>query len=152
MTAPLPQPENSASHLGVYAFITDRAGANLLVIRKGLGCYTGLYDLPGGTMDPLETLEETLIRETLEETCCTITSYQQLGAFSLLYPFLKDGRDFILRHIGVIYSAEIEGNPTAKPAGGDSLGCVWMPFDELNVQNAAPLVLQALAAWRARHK
>ena len=36
------------SHFGVYALILDRDRDCVLLIRKGLGCYTGLYDLPGG--------------------------------------------------------------------------------------------------------
>lgn len=145
-------PPDYGHHLGVYAFIPDASGTQLLLIKKSLGCYTGLYDLPGGSMDPHEIPEETLIRETLEETCCTITSYQQLGAFTAMHRFLKDGKDYILRHIGIIYTAEIEVKPTEDPAGGDSDGCVWVPIRELTSANSAPLILHALTAWQNRAK
>lgn len=146
MNAPAP---TYASHFGVYAFIVDPALRQLLLIKKSLGCYTGLYDLPGGTMEPHETLEETLLRETLEETSCRITSYQPLGNFTVLYP-LPDS--MILRHIGILYLADIEGTPCEGPAGGDSDGCIWIGIDDLHAGNAAPLVLQGLESWRGRAK
>lgn len=139
-------------HLGVYAFIPNDHRTHVLLIKKSLGCYTGLYDLPGGSMDPHETPEETLIRETLEETHCTITSFQQLGALTVLYPFEKDGQNHILRHIGIIYAADITGTPASGPAGGDSDGCVWVPMTDLSPTTCAPLILQALAAWQNQPK
>lgn len=53
-----------ASHLGVYAVIPSADSKSVLLIKKALGCYTGLYDLPGGSMDEGELLEETLQRNT----------------------------------------------------------------------------------------
>ncbi len=141
-----------ASHLGVYALIPSADGAAVLLIKKALGCYTGLYDLPGGTMDDGELLQETLQREILEETDCTVTSYTQLASHSLLYPFKKDGADFTLRHIGVIYLAEITGTPREHATGDDSAGCVWVPIADLTAANAAPLVLMSVDSWQKKLK
>lgn len=141
-----------ASHLGVYALIPAPTGDSVLLIKKALGCYTGLYDLPGGSMDDGELLEETLKREVFEETSCTITSYKQLASHSLLYPHEKDGINIILRHIGVIYLAEITGTPRTHATGDDSDGCVWMPITALTTDNAAPLVLMAIESWQKQLK
>lgn len=141
-----------ASHLGVYALIPSPDAASVLLIKKALGCYTGLYDLPGGRMDDGELLEETLQREILEETNCSITSYSQLASHSLLYPHDKDGEHIILRHIGVIYLAEITGTPRSHATGDDSAGCVWVPLTDLNPANAAPLVLMAIESWQKKLK
>lgn len=140
------------SHLGVYALIPSADGTAVLLIKKALGCYTGLYDLPGGTMDDGELLQETLQREILEETNCTVTSYTQLASHSLLYPFQKDGSDLTLRHIGVIYLAEITGTPREHATGDDSAGCVWVPTTDLTSKNAAPLVLMAVESWQKKLK
>lgn len=136
------------SHLGVYAFIPDAAGENILLILKGLGCYTGLYDLPGGRMDAHETLEDTLAHETREETLCEVTRHRQLGAYCVLYPHKDNDADVVLQHVGIVYLAEIAGTPTQAPAGGDSLGCVWVPVAGITAANSAPLVLQALSGWQ----
>lgn len=136
------------SHLGVYALILDAAGENILLIRKALGCYTGLYDLPGGRMDAFETLEDTLLRETREETLCEVTHHRQLGAYCVLYPHQDKGVEVTLQHVGIVYLADIDGIPTQDPVGGDSLGCVWVPLSGITAENAAPIVLQALADWR----
>ncbi len=136
------------SHFGVYALILNESKDSVLLIKKSLGCYTGLYDLPGGSMEPHELLEDTLRREVLEETDCTITDFQQLGAFSTLYPFLEDGENKILRHIGAIYTASVAGTPRAHATGeDDSAGCVWVKLGNATAENSAPLVTQAIKTY-----
>lgn len=137
------------SHLGVYALIYNDKTDHVLLIKKSLGCYTGLYDLPGGSMEPKELLEETLYREVFEETSCTITKSSQLGTFSVLYPHMQDNQPHILRHLGVIYTATVTGTPRATGDGtDDSDGCVWLPPHALDKNNATPFVLMALDAVR----
>ena len=137
------------SHFGVYALILDRDRDSVLLIRKGLGCYTGLYDLPGGGMEPQELLEDALRREVLEETDCTVTSARQLATLSILYPYQKDGQTVTLRHFGTVYVADIAGTPRAGSTGlDDSLGCEWVPVAKLSESNAAPFVLEALRLYK----
>lgn len=136
------------SHFGVYALILSPARDAVLLIKKRLGCYTGLYDLPGGGMEPEELLEDTLAREVLEETECTVTAMRQLGAYSVLYPHQKDGQDVTLRHLGAIYDCDVTGTPRAEAGLDDSDGCVWINVAELNDKNAAPFVLMALQSIR----
>lgn len=138
-----------ASHFGVYALILDRDKTHALMIKKALGCYTGLYDLPGGSLEPGELLEEALKREVLEETDCTLTRCRQLGTFSTLYPFRENnGEPKVLRHIGAIYLGEITGTPRAHANGNDdSDGCVWLPLSSLSRQNTVPLVMDAIEAY-----
>jgi len=137
-----------ASHFGVYALILNAKKDSALLIKKSLGCYTGLYDLPGGSMEPDELLEETLCREVLEETDCKVTSYSQLCTLSTLYPFKKDGKDIILRHIGTVYTADISGTPRAHATGlDDSAGCVWVPLKDITLKNSAPFVVDAVKAY-----
>ncbi len=136
---------NYQSHFGVYAIISDQTRQKILVIKKTLGCYTGLYDLPGGSMEPHELLEETLRREVFEETGCTITKAKHLCTLSTLYPHQKQGRDVTLRHIGVIYTAVIAGTPRKTSTGtDDSGGCVWVRWKDVSEKNAAPFVVMAI--------
>ncbi len=132
------------SHFGVYAVITDDTQEKILLIKKARGPYTGLYDLPGGSPEATELLDETLKREVLEETGCTITQYTQMGGFSCRYNYKIDSGDALLRHLGVLYTAQISGKPTTMGDGQDSNGCVWMNKKDLSQLNATPFVLQAL--------
>lgn len=139
------------SHFGVYALILHPENGDILLIRKALGCYTGLYDLPGGTMEAHELLEETLRREVLEETGCTVITARQLETLCVRYPHNKNGRDTVLRHTGCVYLAEVSGTPRESSDGtDDSNGCVWVPQAEITRENAAPFVLMALAAYTRR--
>lgn len=133
-----------ASHFGVYALILNDARDQVLLIKKALGCYTGLYDLPGGTMEPHENLEETLIRETLEETNLSITSHRQLGTFCTFFDFIKDEEERTLRHLAAIYECKTSGEPRWHAADDDSNGCVWVNVTDISSLNAAPLVCAAL--------
>lgn len=136
------------SHFGVYAFALNDARDAVLLIKKTLGCYTGLYDLPGGTMEPHELLEQTLQREVFEETDCAITDAEQLGTFSVLYPHMHKGRQKVLRHIGTIYLADVSGTPRTEGSGlDDSGGCVWLPLSDISDENATPFVVMSLRAY-----
>ena len=141
-----------SSHFGVYALILNAEKDSALLIKKSLGCYTGLYDLPGGSMEPDELLEETLCREVLEETDCSVTSYTQLCALSALYPHKQDGADRVLRHIGAIYMADVVGTPRAHATGlDDSDGCVWIPFEKVTSENSTPFVVDAIKIYAKKN-
>ncbi len=131
------------SHFGVYALILDDSNKKILLIKKARGPYTGLYDLPGGSPEETELIEETLERELLEETGCNALNYTQLGGFSTRYSYHKDGEDALLRHLGIIYRVEISGTPKTDSDGQDSHGCVWLDLSEINSANATPFVLTA---------
>lgn len=135
------------SHFGVYARIFDASKESILVIKKARGPYTGLYDLPGGSMEDGELLEEALSREILEETGCQLTSCRQLVTLSTLYDYKSpDGEPITFRHIGVIYHASIQGVPTSGADGHDSNGCLWMKRAHITEINSAPLLCKAASS------
>lgn len=135
---------NIHSHFGVYALILNDDQKKVLLIKKARGPYTGLFDLPGGSPEPAELLEETLAREVLEEAGCSVTYATQLGGMSARFEYEKEGIAYVLRHLGVIYIAQISGTQKTGGDGEDSNGCLWVDVKELNSTNATPFTLQAL--------
>lgn len=134
-----------SSHFGVYAVIANDNQTDILLIKKARGPYTGRYDLPGGSMEDGELLHQTLTREVLEETGCTVTRAEQYGAVSALFPHTKpDGTSVLLRHVGVLYEVKITGMPMVAGDGHDSLGCVWIPLSGIQGTGFSPFVFDAV--------
>ena len=120
------------SHLGVYAFIFNEN--NLLLIKKARGPYTGEYDLPGGTIEPNELIEETLAREIKEETSCDLLQCAQLCTLDARFDWdrKEEGKpDAVFKHIGIIYMATVKGEPSIKGDGLDSAGAEWIPISDI---------------------
>ncbi|GAB4481376.1 MAG: NUDIX domain-containing protein [Anaerolineae bacterium] len=65
--------------VGCSALIFDADGQKVLLTRR---TDNGQWCLPGGRLDPGESLEECIIRETLEETGLHIRVIRLLGVYS----------------------------------------------------------------------
>lgn len=134
-------------HLGVYGVcVNDNC---ILVIQKILGPYAGKYDLPGGRLEPGESLEQAIKREIKEETGYSVQALLQIGVcdFSVNWT-LEDNTDERLHHIAILCETSIDSrSPVALVRsfdGQDSIGALWVPFDKVNANNSSPLVLQAI--------
>lgn len=57
-------------------------GGKVLVIRRGHEPFKGAWCLPGGKVDPGETVEEAGIREVAEETGLQVTIERVVGIYS----------------------------------------------------------------------
>lgn len=141
-------------HLGIYALIFNKAGNAILLIKKGRGPYKGMLDLPGGSLEDGEMLETALEREILEETGCRMTSCQQLCAESVLFEHIdeKTGQPARLRHVGILYRASTDDEPSVESDGLDSNGTIWLPLTDLANSNATPMVRLAFEAHHATRR
>lgn len=139
--------DNFHRHMGVYGICT--ADHCILVIRKVLGPYTGKYDLPGGRLEKMESLEQGIIRELREETGYTVRKLKNIGVcdFSVMWT-LQDHTIEHLHHIAILYEVDVDSeeitNAIESFEGQDSEGAIWLDFDEVNCNNSSPLVLQAM--------
>jgi len=129
---------------GIYGIIGD--SDSLVVIRKNGGPYINRYDLPGGSLESGEPLDQAILREIHEETDLTVKAVQQLGITSFRYPWAyQEWR--MNQHICVFYAVtDYQGTVAAQVAqfvGQDALGAVRLPLDALTIDNASPLVLKA---------
>lgn len=139
-------PNSYKAHTGVYAVILDAANENILLIRKTRGPYTGLLDLPGGTIEADELIEEALAREITEETACTLLSARQLETVSIRYEYRdpKTGEAGTWKHIGILYTARVAGEPSAAGDGLDSGGAMWVAVSTIKDDHVTPFVRMGL--------
>jgi 8-oxo-dGTP diphosphatase len=132
------------SHFGVYGIILNLDQKKILLIIKSRGPYTGRYDLPGGSIEDSELLEDCLYREIEEETGCKAFNIKQAQAISSLFHYHNGKEDCSLKHIGVIYQADIKGIPRSEGDGEDSNGCIWYDIDSLDKNKVTPFVVWAI--------
>lgn len=134
-------------HLGAYGICMHEG--SLLVIRKSNGPYIGRFDLPGGTIEPNETLAEAVRREIKEEAGIEIQVKKNIGVCDFIVPYVLPKRGTThIHHVAIFYSVGFMGeNILSSPKmfeGQDSLGALWVPVSELYSENSSPLVLQAI--------
>jgi len=81
---------------GFYFFLNSAAAVTglifnkdgkLLLVRRNVEPYYGKLDLPGGFVDPGESVEEALIREIREELGIVVHNFSFFGSFPNRYPF-----------------------------------------------------------------
>lgn len=127
-------------HFGVYALIESDCGENILLIKKARGPYKGLLDLPGGTPETHEILEQTLCREVREETGLDVEHCQQYKTLSSLFEFKEENTNKVLRHIGVLYHAQTSGQLNFLGDDEDSNGPVWVKKSDILSRDVTPFV------------
>lgn len=81
---------------------------NILLGKKKRGFGEGKYNGIGGKVEPGETIEEAMIRETQEEICVTPTKYYNAGKVSFL-EYYKGKKENVIFHLYI--ANEWEGTP-----------------------------------------
>lgn len=126
----------------VGAVITDDSG-RLLLIKRRNEPGAGLWSLPGGRIEPGETDEQAVVRETREETGLTVNCGPLLGAVERpgLAGAVIDIRD---------YAVVVTGGELA--AGDDAADVRWVTAAEAAGLDAAGQLtgglLAVLRSWR----
>jgi len=113
-------------HVGANVAIFNDAGQVLLTRRQD----NGLWCLPGGHMDIGETLEETAVRETQEETGLTVRLERLVGLYASQHPAGTFGDKSPARAIVVaVFRAHISGGNLALTDEVTEFG--WFAPDHL---------------------
>ena len=133
------------NHFGVYG--VSLKDGRLLCIEKTRGPYQHRYDLPGGSQELGEGLTETLKREVLEETGFTISDYSNPRIYDVMVQ--EEGKDFAVHHIMAFYDIVLDFERYQKSlphevldGSNDSANALWIPLEQINEDNALPLVLK----------
>jgi len=121
--------------------ITDAAGRLLLILR-GHDPGKGLWSVPGGRVEPGETDQAAVVRETIEETGLTVACGPLLGAVE------RPGLDGAIADIRD-YAAEVTGGQLVP--GDDADAVRWVTPAELAALDAnrelVDGLLTALRSW-----
>ena len=143
-------------HFGVYGVCIHEG--RILCIRKTRGPYRGRFDLPGGTPEEGESLVETLRREMIEETGFQESAIYQntiRDVFVTVPGIARVHHEFVLFAIDVEEkNAQTVEDFVTSEEKNDSKGIVWVPLEEVSVENASPLVIEAARpteAFEAKH-
>jgi len=110
----------------------------LLLVRRGRPPAAGLWSVPGGRVEPGETMAAAVVREVLEETALEVVCGPLVGWVERIGP----GHHFVIFD----FEVTLLGADTPR-AGDDAAEVAWVPLDE--VENL-PLV-DGLAEFLAEH-
>ncbi len=61
--------------------IVEFPDKKILMVRRGTVVFKGYWALPGGRVDPVETVEQTVVREVREETGLDIEIVRKIGEY-----------------------------------------------------------------------
>jgi 8-oxo-dGTP diphosphatase len=92
--------------LTVDAVIMDDHG-RVLLMERGTEPFRGTWVLPGGLVDPGETVEQAVVREVLEELGLTVAVVRLIGVFS------TPGRDPRGSFVSLAFHVRITGGEVA---------------------------------------
>ena len=138
------------THFGVYGVCLKNN--ELLCVKKNSGPYKKRFDLPGGSPEVAEGLTDTLVREFLEETGLSILRYSNNRVYDVFVH--ESGKEYMVHHIFAVYDVDLQTKKQAEiprevvDGENDSNGSVWIEIDQLNSENASPLVLKLLEEIR----
>jgi 8-oxo-dGTP diphosphatase len=115
-SGPPPAPEVAVGGVAV------RDGA-LLLVRRGRGPAAGEWSVPGGRVEPGESLHGAVVREVLEETGLEVVVERFLGWVERIDEAF---------HFVILDFAVTPLDDTATPvAGDDAAEAAWVPITEL---------------------
>ncbi|MBF8177495.1 MULTISPECIES: NUDIX hydrolase [Oxalobacteraceae] len=129
------------------AAVAERNGHFLLVEEE---TSEGVrFNQPAGHLDPHESLEEAVVRETLEETAHDFTPTALVGMYMSRYVSARTGHD--VTYLSFTFCGEV-GAKHDQALDVGILRAVWMSYDELvatREKHRSPSVLQRVDDYLA---
>jgi dATP pyrophosphohydrolase len=129
------------SRTGVYGVVFK--DDTLLVVKQNHGPYAGKFDLPGGGIKPLETIETALRREFLEEVGMIFEKMTLLENFSASVAWTNEQKLSVSFHqVGLIYLVE---DLSVLPNQSPELSYFWLSLDFLRQAPTSPFLREVVA-------
>jgi 8-oxo-dGTP diphosphatase len=137
----VPRPPRGPA-LTVDAVWVDRD--RLLLVRRGRPPFRGMWALPGGFVEPTETVEAALARELREETGLRGRAGSIVGVYS--------GPDRDPRKPTTTIAFLVRGRASRPVAADDAAGAAWVPLRDLGALafDHGKIVQDALRLLRRR--
>lgn len=130
----------------VILFTIEERALRVLLVRRGVAPFEGMWALPGGFVREDESLDEAARRELREETDV------EVGWLEQLYTFGEVDRDPARRVISVTYFALVDRAPLHPRAGTDAASVGWFDVDDLPELAFDHARIVAYAHERLRYK
>lgn len=124
--------------VGVAAIVFDEAG-RVLLIERGNPPSAGKWSLPGGRLEPRETLAQAVAREVREETGLIV----EVGTLACVVERMSDDYHFVL----LDYFARVTGGTLA--AGSDARAARFVDDDQMAALPLTDGLAEVLAHARA---
>lgn len=132
--------QNVAAACGVLV----RSGDRYLFVERARDPSRGLLGLPGGFVDPGESVEQALSREVAEEVGASLGPVTFLGSFPNRYPYA--GVEY--HTCDLYFAADLHGDEGAlRLDAGEVSGVKWLAADEVSLDRLAFPSLRAL--WKS---
>lgn len=142
MTGPAPAAGAPRPEVAVGAVVA--AGEHLLLVRRGGAPEAGRWSVPGGRLEPGETLAQAVEREVAEETGLAVRCGELVG----LAERLGDGYHFVILDFHAALVDHASGAPLPVPrAGGDAAEAAWHRRDAVEGLD----LVTGLAAFLRHH-
>ncbi len=136
--------ERRTERVSAYAF-AHRDDSVLLCRLSGAPLNAGWWTLPGGGLDPGETLEEAMVREVREETGLEATVGRPLCDHSVeLRWWADDGTPEALTLRQHVFLAEVSSGEPHHEVGNSTNWAEWLPLDGLWHLPLVPIAVRAL--------
>jgi ADP-ribose pyrophosphatase YjhB (NUDIX family) len=103
--------------------------SKILLIKRGIKPYKGMYCLPGGKHEEGEKIEETAKREVKEETALDVELKEILGVYS------DPQRDPRAHTLSVVFIAD--SNTDKAKAGSDAASFEWIEPEKIELDKLA---------------
>jgi 8-oxo-dGTP diphosphatase len=104
--------------------VDEQTKSKIVLIKRANEPYKNCWALPGGFIEMEETLEQSVVRETKEETALSEIQFHQFKAFG------NPGRDPRDRNIVVVFYGYCN-NPGEIAAGDDAKEIGWFSLNNL---------------------
>ena len=126
--------------VAIGAFVFDREG-RVLLVERGQAPSAGLWSIPGGKLEPGETLAQGVAREVREETGMIV----EVGTLSCVIEHISDGFHYVI----LDYLARPIGGTLA--AGSDVRAAKFVDEGELSSLPLSNGLAELIARARATH-
>ena len=136
--------ERRIERVSAYAF-ARREDDVLLCRLSGAPLNAGWWTLPGGGLDPGESLEEAMVREVMEETGLEASAVEPLCDHSVELRWLADdGTPEALTLRQHVFVADVGDGEPHHEVGNTTNWAEWMPIDGLWHLPLVPIAVRAM--------